>query len=152
MRDTPRKNRRERRASGDFSRAPKARDSGSGFAPQRRRDSEFSSPRRRDPAGRFGSSGADRQRGRFDRDSGSGRFSGSGRRRDASSRLEMHDVVCDRCGRECSVPFKPTSSKPVYCSDCFKKNDSAKGGRSGSADLAVINQKLDKIMKALNID
>jgi CxxC-x17-CxxC domain-containing protein len=32
---------------------------------------------------------------------------------------EMHDVICSNCGRPTQVPFKPTSGKPVYCSDCF---------------------------------
>lgn len=34
-------------------------------------------------------------------------------------RSEMHKTTCDDCGKRCEVPFKPTSSKPVYCSDCF---------------------------------
>ncbi len=80
----------------------------------------------------------------------SGRFD----RRDSSrrsSRIEMHEVVCDKCGKECEVPFKPTSSKPVYCSDCFKKDDDRSKGRSSSG-LDEINKKLDKIMKALKIE
>jgi CxxC-x17-CxxC domain-containing protein len=32
---------------------------------------------------------------------------------------EMFSATCDGCGREARVPFKPTGSKPVYCSDCF---------------------------------
>jgi len=34
---------------------------------------------------------------------------------------EMHDVVCAACNKNCQVPFKPRSDKPVYCSDCFQK-------------------------------
>ena len=51
-------------------------------------------------------------------------FRDSGRSRDfdrSRSQSNMHTVICDRCGKECEVPFKPTSSKPVYCSDCFRK-------------------------------
>ena len=33
---------------------------------------------------------------------------------------EMHDAVCARCGKETQVPFKPTGTRPVYCSDCFR--------------------------------
>jgi CxxC-x17-CxxC domain-containing protein len=85
---------------------------------------------------------------------------------------QMHKVTCDKCGIECEVPFKPTSSKPVYCSDCFKKQEGStsggrdferrperprnkeSGSRSGisSAELDLINEKLNKIMKALKIE
>ena len=74
-------------------------------------------------------------------------------RRDSRSRprrdIEMTKVICSECGEECEVPFKPTSSKPVYCNDCFAK----KGGsnRNSNKDLEIINEKLDKIIKALDI-
>ena len=32
---------------------------------------------------------------------------------------EMFSATCSNCGKEAQVPFKPTGSKPVYCSDCF---------------------------------
>jgi CxxC-x17-CxxC domain-containing protein len=32
---------------------------------------------------------------------------------------EMFSATCSSCGREAQVPFRPTGSKPVYCSDCF---------------------------------
>jgi CxxC-x17-CxxC domain-containing protein len=28
-------------------------------------------------------------------------------------------ATCSSCGREAQVPFRPTGSKPVYCSDCL---------------------------------
>src|SRR3990167_5741951 len=34
--------------------------------------------------------------------------------------VEMHDAICDNCGKTCQVPFRPTSGKPVYCSNCFE--------------------------------
>ena len=33
---------------------------------------------------------------------------------------EMFTATCSNCGREAQVPFRPTSGKPVYCSDCFR--------------------------------
>ena len=33
---------------------------------------------------------------------------------------EMFTATCSSCGKEASVPFRPTSGKPVYCSDCFR--------------------------------
>jgi CxxC-x17-CxxC domain-containing protein len=34
----------------------------------------------------------------------------------------MFDAKCTSCGKECSVPFKPTAGKPVYCRECFSKH------------------------------
>ena len=28
-------------------------------------------------------------------------------------------TVCSQCGRETTVPFKPTQGRPVYCRECF---------------------------------
>lgn len=64
--------------------------------------------------------------------------------------LEMTKVTCDSCGEECEVPFRPTSSKPVYCSSCFTKKEKGKNSKS-SEELDAINEKLDKIMKAMGI-
>ena len=33
---------------------------------------------------------------------------------------EMFAATCSNCGKEAQVPFRPTSGKPVYCSDCFR--------------------------------
>ena len=41
----------------------------------------------------------------------------------------MHKATCDDCGKQCEVPFKPTGSKPIFCSDCFQNKGG--GGRSG---------------------
>ena len=38
---------------------------------------------------------------------------------------EMFAATCSNCGKEAQVPFRPTSGKPVYCSDCFR---SMRGG------------------------
>ena len=68
----------------------------------------------------------------------------------------MHKVICDSCDKECEVPFKPTNNKPVYCSDCFKRKDGKTSRDSDSrpenSDIAQINAKLDKIMRALEIE
>ncbi len=37
----------------------------------------------------------------------------------AGGSREMFTTTCSGCGREARVPFQPTGSKPVYCSDCF---------------------------------
>jgi CxxC-x17-CxxC domain-containing protein len=32
---------------------------------------------------------------------------------------QRFDIVCDQCGKADSVPFKPSSGRPVLCSECF---------------------------------
>jgi CxxC-x17-CxxC domain-containing protein len=34
---------------------------------------------------------------------------------------QMFPVKCSECGRDTEVPFKPSSGRPVYCSDCYRK-------------------------------
>ena len=55
--------------------------------------------------------------------SGAGSYGGSGGggygERDRGPR-EMFAATCSSCGKEAQVPFRPTSGKPVYCSDCFR--------------------------------
>lgn len=119
---TPKKGGRNRQSFGD--------------GPRGRRDSNEGYSKRGSSRGNI-SSGREFQHNR--------RGSNHGRNR---RELEMTKVICSDCKKECEVPFKPTSSKPVYCSDCFKK----KGGSDRSSNLDVINEKLDKIMKALKIE
>jgi CxxC-x17-CxxC domain-containing protein len=52
--------------------------------------------------------------------SGGSSYGGSsGGYRDRGPR-EMFSATCSSCGKEAQVPFRPTSGKPVYCSDCFR--------------------------------
>ena len=95
--------------------------------------------------------------------------------RDRGSRgpVEMHKAICDNCGRECEVPFRPTSGKPVYCSNCFESKREG-GGDSRRFDerprfekpqrseqqsqpqpnygqqLDALNAKVDKILDILS--
>jgi len=85
------------------------------------------------------------------RDSGRGDFG----RREGRGRIEMHEVVCDKCGKNCEVPFLPSSDKPVYCSDCFRQEggngrfNSRRESGNNSSGLKEINEKLDKIILLL---
>ena len=38
---------------------------------------------------------------------------------------EMFSATCSDCGKSCNVPFRPSSEKPVYCSECFGMKKSA---------------------------
>ena len=49
--------------------------------------------------------------------SGAGSYGGGGYDRGPR---EMFSATCSNCGKEAQVPFRPTSGKPVYCSDCFR--------------------------------
>ena len=99
--------------------------------------------------------------------SGSGRFGGDFRRRD-SGRRQMHKAVCDECGKDCEVPFKPSGDKPIYCSECFEKKEGGSSRRSerrsprrsdsGKRDdthkklleqVSSLNAKLDRILEVI---
>jgi CxxC-x17-CxxC domain-containing protein len=85
----------------------------------------FSEPRRcsscrasrkaaRGDSGGFGAGGGGGYGG-----GGYGGGGGGGGFRDRAPR-EMFTATCSSCGRDAQVPFRPTSGKPVYCSDCFR--------------------------------
>lgn len=38
-----------------------------------------------------------------------------------SGKGEMFLSVCNNCGKEAKLPFKPTPGRPVYCSECLEK-------------------------------
>ena len=82
-------------------------------------------------------------------------------------RPEMHKVTCDKCKKQCEVPFRPTGDKPVYCSDCFRKEEFSGASSRGNFDSSSknistqsgisqeqfnqINKKLDKILGILEL-
>lgn len=87
---------------------------------------------------------------------------------DRDTEKTLTKVTCDECGKSCTVPFRPTAGKPVYCNDCFRKDDSGSRGErsynpkrshgsdtrsrsndSSSRDLGQINRKLDRILELL---
>lgn len=58
---------------------------------------------------------------------------GGGSRHGGGNRpsMQMHEATCAQCGKSCEVPFRPSNSKPVFCTNCFKgKNNDSDGGRS----------------------
>jgi CxxC-x17-CxxC domain-containing protein len=42
-------------------------------------------------------------------------------------RVETH-TTCSACGKETTVPFKPTQGRPVYCKECFQSRRFAGAG------------------------
>ena len=73
------------------------------------------------------------------------------RRRDSDrGPREMFKVICDECGKEDEVPFKPSSDKPIYCSECFRKKGDSRGNKQDlTEEFEKINDKLDRILEAL---
>lgn len=115
----------------------------------------------RDNDGRSGFRGNRGRDQRFNnRESG---FGGRKNFRD-SGRAQMYDATCSKCGRQCQVPFRPTGSKPVLCSDCFRQqgdsgnNFAPRSQMNGSNAQAGISQeqfkqlnaKLDQILAILS--
>lgn len=84
----------------------------------------------------------------------------------------LHSAICNKCGATCEVPFKPNGKKPIYCSNCFRKDDTAPRFDHSSASekppyrstprtprpegddvalqLKMLNAKVDRILKALD--
>ncbi len=105
----------------------------------------------------FGDRGANKGGRRPER----GGFTGGSRRDDSM----MHKAVCFECGKDCQVPFKPTGSKPVFCSFCFgSKQDSERRvdnkferntsfkprADNDSKKIDEVISRLDKIIKLLS--
>lgn len=110
-----------------------------------------------------------------------GRGFGGGRKFGGSApfggRQAMFQAVCDKCHKNCEVPFKPKGDRPIFCDECFKMSRGRNEGEGFSrpADLGrsnfgeeqrqrigrsqnfdqllgsfeVLNVKLDKIIKLL---
>jgi len=115
----------------------------------------------------FGRSRSGGRSGGFSRGFGGRRPGGRNRFRDRDSgsferrRLEMHEATCDKCGKQCEVPFRPTGDKPVFCSDCFRKEggssssfssrDNASSSGISQEQYKELNTKLDKILGILEM-
>lgn len=65
---------------------------------------------------------------------GGGRDSGRGQSRDFN-RQSMHHAVCDECGSDCEVPFRPTGDKPIYCNNCFQGKRDTGSSKFGKKDF-----------------
>ena len=56
---------------------------------------------------------------------GAGGNSGGG----SYSKVETR-TMCSACGKETTVPFKPTQGRPVFCRECFQQRKAAAAGAS----------------------
>ncbi|OHA66110.1 MAG: hypothetical protein A2672_01150 [Candidatus Wildermuthbacteria bacterium RIFCSPHIGHO2_01_FULL_49_22b] len=63
---------------------------------------------------------------------GGGRPSFGGRAGGArSDDRQMFEATCSECGKVARVPFRPTGDKPVFCRECFAKQDHGQDQRQG---------------------
>jgi len=80
-------------------------------------------------------------------------------------------AICADCGKRCEVPFNPSGGRPVYCNDCFHKDEHQGGekrfqpGRDSGvkrfeapsrpqdnrSDFDQLNRKLDTIIELLKV-
>lgn len=40
-----------------------------------------------------------------------------------NNNIELHDAVCQSCGKKFKAPFKPDGKRPVYCKTCLKNKE-----------------------------
>ena len=63
----------------------------------------------------------------------------------------LYDAVCDNCGIDCEVPFRPTKGKTIYCDKCFGITKE-KDANQSQKEFEILNKKLDKILEILTSD
>ncbi|MEI6152837.1 MAG: CxxC-x17-CxxC domain-containing protein [Deltaproteobacteria bacterium] len=102
--------------------------------------------------GKFGKKNSSRSEGGDSKRPSRGSFSRS-EGRDAGRPAfgkQSHRAVCDKCGTNCEVPFKPTGSKPIYCQDCFRTmgdSESPRPRQFGRREYPV-SRRLDNFKKS----
>lgn len=115
----------------------------------------------------FRKNGAHRPRqGGFSRPSFGGKPSGA---RDFKGPAETFKTSCSKCHAACEVPFRPNGKKPVFCKNCFVRDDERSSERTFERrmperaqapkedprigailrELAVVHEKLDTLMASL---
>lgn len=35
--------------------------------------------------------------------------------------IELTDAICSSCGKDCKIPFKPTTDRPIFCKVCWQE-------------------------------
>ncbi len=56
--------------------------------------------------------------------------------RSLMSQRTATQVTCSDCGKETTVPFKPTPGKPVYCRECLAKHTKRPESRGKPSDTS----------------
>lgn len=58
---------------------------------------------------------------------------------------KVYRVICDNCGKEAEVPFKPKPGREVYCQDCYRKRREKKGLKDKNIDREMEKQEPEEI-------
>lgn len=58
----------------------------------------------------------------------------------AAGRTESFKATCGDCGKDCTVPFKPSGRKPVLCSMCFRDSDHPSSNKGYNKDKSQFNR------------
>jgi len=87
---------------------------------------------------------------KYSKERGDRKFrSGDSRKRSFDDRdSAVHSAVCDSCGKDCEVPFRPTKGKPIYCDKCFGNNKDQDIDQL-KKEFGLLNKKLDEILEIL---
>ncbi len=49
----------------------------------------------------------------------------------------MYKAICADCNKECEVPFRPSSDRPVYCKGCFAARKNKGAGQPSAPEKPV---------------
>lgn len=63
----------------------------------------------------------------------------------------MHTTICADCKKECTVPFKPTGDRPVYCKDCFSRRKSGSSFNVKTEQAPKAPLPVQVVNEALNV-
>jgi CxxC-x17-CxxC domain-containing protein len=56
----------------------------------------------------------------------------------------MHTAICADCKKECTIPFKPSGDRPIYCQDCFSRRKVIRlSGITVPSPQTTINKAID---------
>ncbi len=68
-------------------------------------------------------------------------FGGGGGAGGYGTQREMYPAVCAQCGKPTEVPFQPRGDRPVYCSDCYRRQPSRGGSSYGGGGYGGGNRR-----------
>ncbi len=89
------------------------------------------------------------------KDTSSGRSERKFTVRESFGDKKMFKAVCSKCHKDCEVPFRPTTDKPIFCSECFGRGEGRENeNKKVSLDqykkeFEALNNKLDNILSIL---
>lgn len=65
---------------------------------------------------------------------------------------EMHRATCAACNQACQVPFKPNGSRPIYCSNCFGRDEDRGPSKSFRNDKPSFKPSFERPASAYSAD